>query len=289
LTQVERTNVPTAWKDDVEAQDVEVLPLADGPAGSFRSGWCTYTYEHAQAPELEVICGGINDKTPRAGAVWRQGHLLHFGFEQSPAELNENGRALLINSICYIAKFTDDRPIVRTPSIFYSRVRLFDRSVVLRLVDNPARDLQQYLDYYLSAAIRSDTQGMDREGVREWFEEVQPFLHADQDGKLTIDKSAQAFGAAPNQPEFFIRAVQALRNSEESAGTARELLARYAPAGPQGGDADAWDTWWRENREHAFFSDTGGFCWYIDPLAKSRGIPTQDLRGPARAGSFGAR
>ena len=33
---------------------------------------------------------------------WRQGNLLHFGFEQSPAELNQNGRALLVNAIVYI-------------------------------------------------------------------------------------------------------------------------------------------------------------------------------------------
>ena len=46
-------------------------------------------------PEVEILCGGINDKTARAAGLWRQGNLLHFGFEQSPAELNETGRVML--------------------------------------------------------------------------------------------------------------------------------------------------------------------------------------------------
>ncbi len=32
-----------------------------------------------------------------------------------------------------------------------------------------------------------------------------------------------------------------------------------------------------------FFSECGTYRWYIDPLAKRRGIPSDQLRGPARA------
>ena len=65
----------------------------------YHRGWCSYYYEFADVPEAEYFCGGINEKTPRASAVWRQGNLLHFGFEQSPVELNATGRALLVNAI----------------------------------------------------------------------------------------------------------------------------------------------------------------------------------------------
>lgn len=283
LTQAESTDVPSAWENDIDTDKVEVLPLVSDRDRNYPSGWCTYTYEHAQAPELEFICGGINAKTPRAGAIWRQGHLLHFGFEQSPAELNANGRGLLVNSICYIARFREDRPIVRTPSIFYSRVRLFDREVISRLINHPERDLQQYLDYYVSPEIRSETQKLDRDGVKEWFEDVRPFLRADSAGKLTLDETARDFGTPPNEQAFFAATIAALGGEGEKAGQARELLLRYAPYGPKDGSADDWKRWWNENRAYLFFSDTGGYCWYIDPLAKSRKRPTQVLRGPSRA------
>ena len=45
----------------------------------------------ADAPEIEVFCGGINSKTATAAALWRQGNLLHYGFDLSPDEMNESG------------------------------------------------------------------------------------------------------------------------------------------------------------------------------------------------------
>ena len=39
----------------------------------------------------------------------------------------------------------------------------------------------------------------------------------------------------------------------------------------------------RENKRFLFALDAGDYCWYIDPLAQQRGVPTVELRGPARA------
>ena len=60
----------------------------------------------------------MNHKTPTAAGLWRQGNLLHFGFDQSPAEMNDNGRQMLLNAIAYISSFSQDRPIAITPSVF---------------------------------------------------------------------------------------------------------------------------------------------------------------------------
>jgi hypothetical protein len=35
--------------------------------------------------------------------------------------------------------------------------------------------------------------------------------------------------------------------------------------------------------EKHFLSDSGGYRWYIDPLAKKRGVKSSELRGPLRA------
>ncbi len=84
-------------------------------------------------------------------------------------------------------------------------------------------------------------------------------------------------------PDFFARALPALEEPGRSE-QARRLLVHYAPDGP-GFDApaEAWRKWWRDNGPYLFFSDTGGYRWYLDPLAKKKGVPTAQLRGPARA------
>ncbi|HUG93852.1 MAG TPA: hypothetical protein VML55_23690 [Planctomycetaceae bacterium] len=279
-----RIETPAAWNDDTDAETVEVLPLVAEIGKSYDSGWCTYVFEHAQAPELEVLCGGVNSKTPRAGAIWRQGNLLHFGFEQTPRQMNETGRNLLVNSIAYIARFTDDRPIVRTPSVFFAGgKRIWDRGAIARLVNSPGRDLS-LLKYYTSPALYEESQDRSREELGAWFRENEPWIHADESGKLALDEEARSFETGPATVEFLRRAVEALRDEGERAALARRLLDRYVPEGPADRDrAEDWAAWYAENRPYLFFSDTGGYRWYVDPLARARSVPTDELRGAARA------
>jgi hypothetical protein len=271
--------VPDAWKREIKNGPINVLPLVGGSKQQYRDGWCTYTYEHVQAPELEIVCGGINAKTPRASGIWRQGHLMHFGFEQGPDELNENGLTLLVNSICYISRFTEDRPIVRTPSVFYSNVRLLDRAVIDRLIENEARDLDLYLNAYLSEEERELVRGKDRKALKVWYEAIRGFLHADERGKFKIDKEAQRFGIANDSPAF----IPSIVDAADRVDLAQTLRKRYVAIGPETDSLQPWHEWWDANRDYLFFTDTGGFRWLLDPLAKKRGIPTKDLRGPARA------
>jgi hypothetical protein len=257
-----------------------VLPLARG--GEHGAGWCTYTYEHEQAPELEILCGGINSKTPRAGAVWRQGNLLHFGFDLAPSNMTEAGQALLVNAVAYIARFAEDRPIVFTPCVFTQNRRIFDRNAVARLLGRQGSDLKD-LQYYLGKDEYEKIKDKSRDEVAAWYKEVRGFLYPNEKGSLTVDAEAQSFGVSPAVPAFFQEAVAALGQADRAA-LARRLLARYAPDGP-GAEATAerWRAWAEENMPYLFFSDTGGYRWYLDPLAKKRQKPTAELRGPARA------
>ena len=276
---------PDDFKDEIKAARIEVLPLTRDPKAKLPPGWCTYTHEHESAPELEVICGGINSKTPKAGAIWRQGNLLHFGFEQSPAEMNETGRSLLVNAIAYISRFTEDRPIILTPSAFApQRHRILDREAIARLVQDKARDLREYLKFYLSTELYNELKGMSREDLDEWFRENRPWIRAGEKGGLMLDEEARTFGEGPAQPAFFDKAIRAFADNGDQADLARRLLERYAPDGPgESASREAWTAWHRANQPYLFFSDTGGYRWYLDPLARKRKIPTAELRGPARA------
>jgi len=279
---------PEAWRDDLDDKTVEVLPLVNDTDRPCDDGWCTYTYAH-NAPELEVFCGGVNSKTPKAGGLWRQGNLMHFGFEQSPTEMNQNGRWLLLNSIAYIARFTDDRPIANTPSPFApARTRFSRRTSVKRAIERGELGLGS-LKYYLSSETYAKLNEMTQTQREQWYAQAGPFLRADEKGKIVVDDEAHSFGISPATLEFFDQAIRAIAQGSEEAEVAQRLLERYAPSGPERGDANAdarrvaWQSWWTEHKQFLFFSDTGGYRWYVDGLAKSRDVPTQELRGVRRA------
>jgi len=106
---------PADWNEPHDKNEVLVLPLIRAGLKPAAPGWCTYTRDMPETPEIEVFCGGINAKTSTAAAIWRQGNLLHYGFDIAPDEMNEWGKALLVDAVAYISRFTEDRPIMQTP------------------------------------------------------------------------------------------------------------------------------------------------------------------------------
>lgn len=276
-----RKSVPEGWQAYIKDPKVEVVPLVNHLTKDYSTGWITYSDDFIECPDVEVFAGGYNDKHPKAAAWWRQGNLLHFGFEQSPAELNETGQAMLLNSIAYIVQFTEDLPIANTPSAFtgpYPR----SRTSVSNVIHNASRKLDD-LEYYVAPTVLAALKGKDRPACKAWFEQNGRFLHPAVEGKLAVDEEAKAFGVPYDSAEFFDKAIAALGESGDSRARARRLLVRYAPDGPSGGAAKDWEAWWQANRPYVFFNQAGEYRWYLDSLAKKRGIPTRELTGPKRA------
>ena len=277
LSQEKTVATPDAWKDEIETKQIKVLPLVDDQKNLSGSGWCTYTHPHGSAPELEEICGGVNSKTPKAGAIWRQGHLMHFGFEESPDQLNENGNALLVNSICYISKFVDDRVNFRTPSIFYSHKSFTDRDVLTRLLKRDESYFRRRVKYYSSEDLFDKIIKLERQQRGDWLKKILPFISIDEQGKLTIDSVAQSLDLSTSEHSFFEKAASLLDQEDEDSKKVRELLQRYAPDGPNANNSQGkdWLGWHKANSKFLFFSDAGGYRWYIDRLAKKRGVSTE--------------
>jgi hypothetical protein len=259
---------------------VRMLPLVATPSRQWSPGWCTYPDGFESNPDIEIFCGGENEKMAAAAACWRQGNLLHFGFEQSPAEMNETGQHLLLNCLAYISQFTEDRPIAVTPSVFAGPAALPRRYLDRRLGDKV--DIKD-LDWIVCQSVLDALKGKTPEEIRQWHSENRGFLHPGPGAKLEVDKDARAMGVPIDTVEFFAKAVASLREGGDNAKRASRLLAEYAPTDVFFNTAAQWESWLRENRPYLFFSDQGDYGWYIDPLAKKRGIPCQELRGPARA------
>ncbi|HEV3122648.1 MAG TPA: hypothetical protein VGY53_12125 [Isosphaeraceae bacterium] len=274
---------PEAWGEAPDDRPINLLPLFEGDSAGRTPGWCSYTDRMSDSPEVEVFCGGINSKTPTAGAIWRQGNLLHFGFDLSPTEMNEAGRSILVDAIAYIARFTEDRPIMRTPSPFAGQEFLSRPRIERYMKNRDALYWELIQSHFVRSTLeRAGAKSLDK--FREWYPGVREYLHPDDDGRLTVDEVAKEAGVDVSRLEFFDKAIAALAEPADTAQRARDLLARYAPDGP-GRDASAatWAAWKESNRDYLFFGEAGGYRWYIDPLAKIRGVSTAKLRGPARA------
>jgi len=295
---------PPDFQAEIKDPTIKVLPLVDDYQKNRRMGWCSYAYDFPKNPDVEYFCGGVNEKTPTAAGLWRQGNLLHFGFQQSPAEMNETGRDLLLNSIVYISRFSQDRPIAVTPSVFAGPVAP-SRGAILRRLRNPdfyiewvAKDIAPGLwakiappDAATLAATAKSAMDQtpfvmpqaERDKMVAWFEQNGKFLHPGSDLRLDLDPDLVALGVPFDDPTFIDRAIGDLDVGGPNADRARRLLSRYVPCGPKHGAASEWIAWWKQNKPYAFSSDSGDYIWYIDPLAKSRGIPSIELRGPKRA------
>lgn len=295
---------PTPFVPELKTDTISVLPLVDNITNfhtvinNYQRGWATHYYEFADMPEVEVFSGGINEQTPRSAAFWRQGNLLHFGFEQSPAEMNETGRAMLVNAITYISRFTEDRPIDVTPSVFGQEKIAVSRNRAKGYFTNYPREVTNVFSAATLATFDWQNAIKPKAGFEllvarddkknapnatEWFESARPWLHPNAGNFLEIDTEAKSLGVPFDAPDFLPKTIAALRD-EKTKSTASVLLTRYVfqPFGTNT-SADKWEKWWQENSPYLFYSELGGYRWYIDPLAKKRGIPTKDLRGALRA------
>ena len=273
---------PEAWRREFKQSEVSVLSLVKDPAKEHQNGWVSYRSYLLDSPEVEIISGGLSERSSDSAALWRQGHLLHFAFDLAPAEMNATGQALLLNSIAYIARFTEDRPIARTPAAFHEPDISIKSKRWIQFLFASQKPADKDLDFYLAPATKTVVKEMERPAFEQWYSDNSPFLTCDPVGKLVVDAAAKELGMVFEKPEFFTNAIAKLRDSAR-AGRARELLKRHAPEGPADGSAEEWTKWWETNRPYLFYSEGGGYRWYLDPLAKRRGIPSEKLRGPARA------
>jgi len=274
---------PEDFRDEIKEKEIKVLPIVADRNGKWKAGWCTYSLYFAKHPDVEFFCGGVNHKAPTAAALWRQGNLLHFGFEQSPAEMNELGQQLLLNSIVYISRFSEDRPIAITPSVFAGPAAR-PRGTVERWLRDTKIPVNFLKDVVAPPIWEKLSMQPDRNGMVKWAEEHGQFLHPNSAQQLEVDEDLVAFGVPFDQPKFFDKAFADLRSNEKIVATrALRLLKQYVPIGPESDTVEVWEKWWKENQSFAFSSDEGNYRWYIDPLAKKRGTPVSELRGSRRA------
>ena len=206
---------PADFQAEIKEPEIRVLPLVDDHKRSWHPGWCTYSDDFARNPDVEFFCGGVNHKTPKAAGFWRQGNLLHFGFEQSPAEMNDVGQKLLLNAIAYISRFSEDRPIAVTPSVFAGPVA-YRRSTPAKCLRDPEYRIDWVKDLFTPEVWAKLSELPDREKMAQWADDNAKFFHPDDAHKLAIDDDLVALGVAFDQPDFFDKTLADLRADDDA-------------------------------------------------------------------------
>lgn len=223
-------------------------------------------YGFEDSPDAELISSGLNSKGPRSVAIGRHGNFFLWGFTGAPSQMTPEARRVFVNSLVYIHRFDRKPPLVRRVS--------------------RSRD---WINPYLGFAERSNSAS----GYRQWFPErlvtefgadaakyrafytaqLNAVLFSPEAKGFDVDPEVLAAGGSNRSVDMLERCVVMLER-RESADLALRLLRRYTDVNFL--DAAGWRKWLDQNKSRLFFSDVGGYKFFVNPdaPARSTGAPS---------------
>lgn len=220
------------------------------------------------SPDAEKICSGLNSKGFDSVAIGRHANLLLWGFAGDPTQMTESARRAFINAVAYISRFDGDRPLAPSASLAREQLLLwFGFYSGAKVVPGHIKDLFAKELWALAAGDWSRLETI----VRADLEYVR------FDGATCVlDEDAKALGKSTRRLELLDAVAAALATNPGDPG-ARRLLARYLPE-QKDVDASSLSGWIARHRERLFFSDVGGYRWFVDTRAPANAPSTQPTR-----------
>jgi hypothetical protein len=196
---------------------------------SLQPGTVSNGYGFTDSPDAEVVAGGINSKAHNSVALGRHGSLFLWGFASAPSGMTPSGRNAFVNTVCYIRKF-DHQP---------------------RQVRRVARDRGWALE---SARFAKDEAKV--ESLRQDLE----FLRPGDKRDFLVDEDCKALGRSNRSVALLEACIDCLAKGQDTERATR-LLERYT--GKTLADAAEWRTWLTAAKPRLFFSDVGGYRWFL--------------------------
>jgi hypothetical protein len=234
------------------------------------------------SPDCERISGGINSKGPRAVAIGRQANVLSWGFYGAPDRMTESARRAFLNAIVWMKQFDGQVPLVqkkgqgRTWTLQY--LEMLEQMKPEERSKRGEHDIASYLLKHFPAEL---TEGeFDTAKLRAWYQANEEYFGPGKDRySVALDEDLQKLGLSNRKPAFLDWLLEHLAKDPTDA-TALRLAGRYLDdnAGKDGVSAIAWI---RSNRPYLFFSDAGGYRWFVDLNAQRAAAS----KGKARAGT----
>ena len=101
----------------------------------------------------------------------------------------------------------------------------------------------------------------DPNGLVQYYRNDFEFIYKDQ--VFLIDNELKSLGLNSNRQTETLERLISLLEDEKHAHTVRRLLARYTYQSFQ--SVEQWRSWFSDNKESIFFSDVGGYKFFVVP------------------------
>jgi hypothetical protein len=212
------------------------------------------SYGFTDSPDAEAIVLGFNTgKEYGAVGISRHGNFLQWGYWAPPSQMTEAGRKLFLNCICYIHKFDGKAPLVRkVSSDRWNAVRL---AALINLIKD-----ERFFSSTFPPELREKYKG-DPDGLVRYYRDNFESIYWNK--VFLVDNELKSLGLKSNREIETLKKLIFLLKDEKHADTARLLLARYTTQSFQ--NAEQWQSWFEDNKNRIFFSDVGGYKFFVIP------------------------
>lgn len=221
------------------------------------------------SPDCERISGGVNSKGPEAVAIGRQANMLQWGFYGAPDRMTESAKRAFLNAIVYMRQFDGERPLVEKQGRGrgWMKKTIAYISMLETMSEESREGFEEYLRNSLPAEV-VDEHGFDVEALNAWYAANEEFLVCDEQRKIVVDEELRGL-ALSNRSLATLDALAARLSADPQDELALSIARRYVGE-EEASDAATFTIWLAENRARLFFSDTGGYRWFVGPKPAPR-------------------
>lgn len=217
------------------------------------------------SPDAEWISSGINTKGPTSMALGRHGNQFLWGFAGDPTQMTESGRRVFLNAVVYMRQFDGERPLVAKTS--WSRDWAFSYIQFLREYKGQTKAYDS-----LRGSLTPEF-GDDLDALEAYYRQNLEFLSVapgDSSGGplFVVDADLKELGASNRRPEF-LEGIEKRLAADPGDALALRLLERYV-SDEEVRSLETLRAWRTANEGLLFFSDVGGYQWFVDTNAKRR-------------------
>ena len=244
--------------------------MADTKGNRAEYGMVADGHGFEDSPDCERISGGVNSKGSRAVAIGRQANMLLWGFYGAPDRMTSSAQRAFLNAIVYMRRFDGDAPLVQKRSVGRSWLQQYLEMLAglgaKDLADRGENSLARYLLGQFPAEL---TQGkVDLARLQRWYDDHVEYMVGNDSRAFVVDADLQRLQLSNRKPELLDWLLQKL-DADPTDAQALQLAHKYLDADAKA-DGTALAKWIRSNRPFLFFSDTGGYRWFVDRNAQRR-------------------
>jgi hypothetical protein len=223
---------------------------------SERGNVVSWAYGFEDSPDAEVIVLGFNrGKEYGAVGIGRHANILQWGYFDPPSRMTEAGQKLFLNCICYIHRFDGCKPLVKTNSSH--RLNAVRLALLIDQIKN-----KSFFSHSFAPELMQKYEG-NAKGLADYYRENLECVY--RDGTYKVDVELKNLGLQSNRTVETLGQLIKLLDNPAHSEKASLLLKRYTNEWKRFNSKRQWRPWYDENREKIFFSDVGGYKFFVVP------------------------